>query len=97
MRKNIVTVALVTISLLTSVVGAAQDRSNKEKDRPNPEKILEHLDTDEDGKLNKEEVSKAKRGRLAEQFDEVDTNSDGFIDLEEFKKFHEQRPKRREE
>ena len=97
MKKGTFTTLLFTIALLTSAIGNAQENTDREKGRPGPEKIMERLDADEDGKLSKEEASKAKRGRLAEKFDEIDTNSDGFIDLDEFKKFHEQRPKRREE
>lgn len=42
---------------------------------PKFSELLSQMDTNSDGKLAKSEV----KGRLAENFDEVDANGDGFI------------------
>ncbi|MFY0626917.1 MAG: EF-hand domain-containing protein [Reichenbachiella sp.] len=64
------------------------ERGNRKGDRsrPTPEQIMEKLDTDEDGSINKEEASQAPRGRLSEKFDKVDTNVDELISIEELQK-----------
>ncbi|MBW7912166.1 MAG: EF-hand domain-containing protein [Taibaiella sp.] len=56
-----------------------------------PDKVFEKLDTDKDGKINKEEVEKADRPRLKENFSKIDADSDGFISKEEFKRMVEKR------
>lgn len=43
------------------------------------------LDTNQDGKLSRDEVSLVPR--LAQAFDAADTNHDGFVDLEEIRAF----------
>ena len=55
------------------------DPQNPNQNRPSRRPSLETFDKDEDGKISKEEAP----DRLKERFDEVDTNSDGFIDKEE--------------
>lgn len=52
-----------------------------------PEKIMERLDSDKDGKLVREEVTSASRGKLTKDFDAIDMNSDEFIDMEELKRY----------
>lgn len=51
--------------------------------KPNPEVLFKILDSDSDGKISKTEAEKAKRKMLAENFDLIDTNKDGFINKEE--------------
>lgn len=97
MNKRTLVIALFTATLLTSAFSHAQDAKAKEKGRPSPEKIIARLDANEDGKLSKEEVANAKKGKLAERFDKVDANSDGFIDIDELAEFQSQRTTRREE
>nr|WP_321228337.1 EF-hand domain-containing protein [uncultured Psychroserpens sp.] len=58
-----------------------QDRSQREK--PSASKIMELLDTNNDNKIDKDEASHHKRGKILEDFDEIDTNADGFVDYEE--------------
>ena len=55
------------------------DQQNPNQNRPSRRPSLETFDKDEDGKISKEEAP----DRLQERFDEVDTNSDGFLDKEE--------------
>ena len=65
----------------------ASERSTTEKrmgeraDRMSPEDLFATLDLDKSGTLIKSEV----KGRLAEQFDKVDTDGDGSLSLEEVK------------
>ncbi len=54
--------------------------------RPSPEKILKKLDTNKDGKIDKEEASKSRGGKLVKRFGKIDTNKDGLINLKELKK-----------
>ena len=53
------------------------------KGKRNPEMIFKILDQDQDGKISREEAENAPKKRLAENFDVVDSNKDGFIDKEE--------------
>lgn len=60
----------------------------------------ERLDTNQDGRLSREEVAAARGGRggknpLLEQFDAIDANRDAHIDRVELRNWHErQRPQR---
>ena len=47
--------------------------------------------------MGRGEVSKAPRGKLAEDFDVLDTNSDEFIDIEELKRYLSATGKKRKE
>lgn len=70
--------------------------------RPDPEKVFKSLDGDGDGKLSREEFSKApmlekieekKPGSADKFFSRLDANKDGSLSLEEFKKMGEGRKK----
>ena len=61
--------------------GGNQQRGGK----PDASKILSMLDTNDDELIDKEEASKDRRGKISEDFDEIDANEDGYIDLEELK------------
>ncbi|MUU78227.1 EF-hand domain-containing protein [Winogradskyella endarachnes] len=52
-------------------------------DKPDASEILKLLDTNNDNLIDKDEASKDERGKIAEDFDIIDANEDGFIDLEE--------------
>ena len=63
-----------------------ENRSNKERKRGgqgrlSPEQMFAEMDANKDSKLDKTEV----KGPMAENFSTVDSNSDGFITLEELK------------
>ncbi|PQJ32466.1 hypothetical protein BST92_11245 [Nonlabens arenilitoris] len=62
----------------TSTVDKATSRNGE---RPDPATIIQQMDTNEDGKLSKDEV----QGPLKNDFDKLDTDSDGFLSLEELK------------
>ncbi len=48
-------------------------------ERPDPKEVFAKLDTNEDGQLAKSEV----KGRMQNHFDEIDTDNNGFITLQE--------------
>jgi len=53
--------------------------------KPNPEKIIIFLDGDKDGKLSKIETANAPNKRLSGNFEILDANNDGFIEVSELK------------
>ncbi|MCK8479468.1 EF-hand domain-containing protein [Psychroserpens algicola] len=61
--------------------GQPQDRKER-KEPPTFSELLKEMDKNEDGKLSKSEL----KGPLKEDFAKVDTDEDGFITEEEFKK-----------
>lgn len=69
--------------------GPGGQNGNMQPERPSAEQIISRFDTNDDGKISEKETEQAKRGRLAEDFQLVDSNEDGFIDLEELKLFLE--------
>jgi photosystem II stability/assembly factor-like uncharacterized protein len=50
-----------------------------------PEAMFKRSDANSDGKISKEEAAESRR--LADTFDTADTNKDGSIDLEEYRKY----------
>ena len=63
-------------------VSHAQQSGNDRKEPPTYAQLLEKMDKNEDGKLAKAEL----KGPLKKKFAEIDTDEDGFITEEEFKK-----------
>lgn len=51
--------------------------------KPNASEILKLLDSNNDELIDKEEAANDERGKIAKDFDIIDANEDGFIDLEE--------------
>lgn len=79
---------LLTIGCLQTT--QAQSQKREQKKPPTFSELLKDMDKNEDGKLAKNEL----KGPLKENFSEVDTDEDGFITEEEFKKAP--KPKRKE-
>ncbi len=81
----------IAVFFSTSAFAQSQDRQER-REPPTFEELLEKMDTDEDGKLSKNEA----KGRLKKAFEKIDADEDGFITEEEFKKAPrpERRPKR---
>lgn len=57
----------------------------QQREKPDASEILDKLDTNKDNLIDKDEAAADKRGKIAEDFYEIDTNDDKFIDLEELK------------
>lgn len=92
--------AILTASMvLVTSVGAADEQKDKKRD---PAALFKKLDTNNDGKISKDEFLKiadkikAKAGddkaakvtqALQKIFSKLDTNNDGYLSLEEFKAF----------
>jgi Ca2+-binding EF-hand superfamily protein len=95
--QNFAKVGIYTLGLVFAVsCGSSQQTSNSEgntsknrgqrgsqnKQAPNAEELFAKMDTNEDGKLSKDEV----KGPLANGFSKIDTNNDGFISKKELEK-----------
>ncbi len=91
MRRSSFKTGLFTVAFVCFVIGFsnAQSKEERPQEPPTYAKLLEKMDTNEDGKLSKEEV----KGPLKDMFTDIDTNENGFISEEEFKKAP--KPKRR--
>jgi len=59
-----------------------EGKSGKQGGPPSYAELLEEMDANKDGKLSKAEI----KGPLADDFEKVDTNGDGFITEKEFEK-----------
>lgn len=69
---------------------------NQQRSKPDASEILSMLDTNNDEVIDKDEASKDKRGKIAEDFDEIDADEDGYIDLEELKaSLNNRKPKKK--
>lgn len=76
-------ILFVAVILLSATNMYGQNRDNgKPKERPTFEQLLEKMDENDDGRLSLKEV----KGPLADHFDQIDANEDGFITEEEFSK-----------
>jgi len=89
MKINILKVVVLAVALVLSVPVSAQQQGrgkqnkNAQHNKPDPEQVIARLDTNSDGKIDKEEASQAQRGKLAVNFDNLDSNNDGYLVLEE--------------
>ncbi|MCL6268242.1 EF-hand domain-containing protein [Flagellimonas myxillae] len=87
--KSAIAIACFTLLGLTQLSAQKQGENGERRKPPTFEKLLEHMDANEDGKLSEDEI----KGPLKEHFAKVDLNEDGYIDEEEFNKAP--RPKKR--
>ncbi|RED42674.1 EF hand domain-containing protein [Winogradskyella eximia] len=75
--------------------GGRQGGGPPKGEKPNASEILKLLDINNDDKIDKDEAAKDKRGKISEDFDTIDANEDGFIDLEELEaSLDSRKPKR---
>ena len=65
--------------------GGGKGQGQQRGEKPDASEILSMLDTNNDDVIDKDEASNDKRGKIAEDFDEIDTSGDELIDLEELK------------
>jgi len=82
--KSLYTITRSTalLALVTSFT-ALNQTSAQQGERPGPGRIadmLKQADTDNDGKISREEFIKMRTQESSTQFDRMDTNGDGFID-----------------
>lgn len=62
--------------------------------RPDASEILSILDTNNDDLIDKDEAAEDRRGKISEDFGQIDSDADGFIDIEELEAYiNEKRPK----
>jgi len=91
------TIQILTAFALASTIGLAegdrkpQGAEGPHRHKPNPAKILEHLDKDGNGSVSKEEFLASERGqkdpeRAAKVFAHIDENNDGALTTNEFAK-----------
>ena len=84
--KKILVAALVFGLFMPLLSGGAQDKKGK-----SPEEQFKLLDTNNDGKLSKEEYvarfkdDAEKKSKAEMRFSRIDKNGDGFLSLEEYK------------
>ena len=72
-KKGILAFVFILGSVIFSTTQAQQSRERKEP--PTFAQLLEKMDSNEDGKLAKNEI----KGPLKKNFETVDTDEDGFI------------------
>lgn len=92
---------VLTMFALTLIFSCKTNQENKERQQPDGERptssqLISEMDADKDGKLSMDEV----KGPIANDFENIDSDSDNFISLEELDKAEktlENRPPRQEE
>lgn len=80
-NKNVFIVG--SFMLLTLGTNAQFRGGHSGGNRPSPDQIIEHLDANNDGKLDISEAEKAPNGHLSQNFNDMDANQDGHIDKDE--------------
>ncbi|APX99808.1 hypothetical protein [Lacinutrix venerupis] len=94
MKNNYLKAVLIVFTiLLTSSVyaqgppsggrGQGGGRGQQRGSQPDASEIFSKLDTDNDNKISAEEASQDQRGKISQDFEEIDSNDDGFIDIDE--------------
>ncbi len=95
--KNVIGAA-VLIGIGITAQAQEMGNSQNKKEKPTPEIILSKLDVNKDQRIDKNEAKETPRGKLYERFNErfneIDTNADGFITLEELKAIKSLKSKR---
>jgi Ca2+-binding EF-hand superfamily protein len=96
-------IGMVALAWNLAVAPAPASAAEGKKKKTDLEALFKKLDTNNDGKLSKEEFAKiaelgkkkgAKSKRIDQLFQKLDTNNDGSLSLEEFKKIREVRAKK---
>ena len=101
--QKLCTVLVAGVFLLAAGSQAFAGDGGKGKKKMDVKATLKKLDTNNDGKLSKDEFSKfhfgkkeveGKRKKLDHLFGTLDKNNDGFLSMEEFEKVTEHRKKK---
>lgn len=84
-QTNMKIKAFLLAALAASLIPLAVDaKPGKGKKRPpSPERIIAHLDEDENGAVSYDEAVAADAQRLLESFSDIDTNGDNSVSLDE--------------
>lgn len=85
MKSNTIKTVVIVFGMILFISNNSFGQSEKKergKKPPTFSKLLEKMDTNEDGKLSKEEV----KGPLKDHFTKIDIDENGFITKEEFDK-----------
>ncbi|WP_055448434.1 EF-hand domain-containing protein [Lacinutrix mariniflava] len=96
MKAQLRNIAVVTLVVIFTSCGTTNSNTTTSKseqterrvgkqgggERPNAAQMLEQMDTNNDGKISKDEA----KGPLKDGFSKIDTDSDGFISKEELEK-----------
>ena len=69
------------LGLALAMSASAQRASMPDDQRPSPEQLLKTFDRNGDGKLSRDEAPE----RMKQRWDQIDTNHDGFITVDELK------------
>lgn len=83
MRGNVTMAVLLLVSAQWGLAKDADDhehhKSHGKGNRPKPERVIGHLDTDGDGLLSLDEFKMPKRGPGRHRWETLDSNGDGEL------------------
>lgn len=88
MKTNFVKIGICVFGLFIYSQTIAQQSIVSDDDK-DAKQMIEKLDLNKDGKVSLEEAETANDGKIKKYFKDIDTNGDGFVVLDELKKFQE--------
>jgi len=83
MKSTVIILALVAAPLAVLAGDSKPDRGHMGGHEMGDRNLIQMLDTDKDGRVSREESSKAAVERANQRFDQLDANKDGYITQEE--------------
>jgi len=86
-------ISLTIASILTLSFGLQAAQGGKGGKQPSAERILAHLDSNEDSVISLAEFMAPKLTRAESKFAYIDTDEDGFISLQDIEDAREEKPK----
>jgi Ca2+-binding EF-hand superfamily protein len=90
--KGKIAAAFIMAAMFGTTTVSAQEI---EKTGNKRQEMFKKLDTDGDGKISMGEAEKSPKGKIKENFAQIDTNKDSFLDKDELKAFMEIRREKR--
>lgn len=96
MKKTVLTMFALILIFSCKTNQENKERQQPDDERPTSSQLISEMDADKDGKLSMDEV----KGPIANDFENIDSDNDNFISLEELdkaEKTRENRPPRQEE
>lgn len=82
MKNALFTIIIVALLFSCKTKQEKKDPSQRNGERPTSSQIISEMDEDNDERLSMDEV----KGRIANDFDAIDSNNDGYLTLEELDK-----------